>query len=224
MGPTGIIYKIASPSGKVYIGQTVHSLEDRIKGHKKKSTNCTLVKRAIDKYDNQMKYEIIEEVSHQQLDEREIYWINHFNSLAPNGYNCSAGGNNKKVLTQVLKDNIRDGMNANKIKRDGYLGYAKIVGNRFRPSVKINGKDTYLSNGGFNTREEVIEVLKEYTRDPSNFTKVVSTNIRPEGRVHKRYNKWISIYKHKYIGSFNSEEQARESIAKMRENEILQSG
>src|SRR5210317_405716 len=57
MGPQGIIYKITSPSGKIYIGQTIHTLEERIKGHNKKSTNCTLLKRAIDKYGDEMVYE-----------------------------------------------------------------------------------------------------------------------------------------------------------------------
>jgi len=56
----GCVYKITSPSGKVYIGQTVKTLHERIKGHKKSSTNCTLLKRAIDKYGDEMKYEYIE--------------------------------------------------------------------------------------------------------------------------------------------------------------------
>jgi hypothetical protein len=92
MEPQGIIYKISSPSGKVYVGQTIHSFEDRIKGHKKKSTNCTLLKRAIDKYGEQMSYEIIEQVPQSQLDDREIFWIKELNSLTPSGYNCSTGG------------------------------------------------------------------------------------------------------------------------------------
>jgi predicted GIY-YIG superfamily endonuclease len=33
MGPTGIIYKITSPSGKVYVGQTVRSFEKRMQEH-----------------------------------------------------------------------------------------------------------------------------------------------------------------------------------------------
>ena len=47
-------------------------------------------------------YEIIEEVPHELLDEREIYWIKYYNSLAPNGYNCSSGGNSKKELSDLL--------------------------------------------------------------------------------------------------------------------------
>jgi hypothetical protein len=49
-----------------------------------------LVRRAIDKYGDEMNYELIEEnVPQEQLDEREIYWIKQFNSLAPGGYNCN---------------------------------------------------------------------------------------------------------------------------------------
>src|SRR5210317_176582 len=99
----GIIYKITSPSNKVYIGQTIHTLEERIKGYKKKSTNCTLLKRAIDKYGIKMVYEVVETIPDELLDEREIYWIKYYNSLAPNGYNCSTGGNNKKELSDLLK-------------------------------------------------------------------------------------------------------------------------
>jgi hypothetical protein len=228
MEPQGIIYKISSPSGKVYVGQTVQSFEDRIKGHKKKSTKCTLLKRAIDKYGEQMRYEILEQVPQSQLDDREIFWIKKLNSLAPSGYNCSTGGNNKKVLTQVLKDNIRKGLYTRKIERDGYMGYVRKEGNYFKPVVRPNGKQIYLSNGGFDTREEAIEVLKEYTKDPDNFTKVDGTNWvaeRPRGCVYKRHNKWISVCNHKYIGSFNSEKEARDSITIfLDKREILQSG
>jgi len=228
MEPQGIIYKISSPSGKVYVGQTIHSFEDRIKGHKKKSTNCTLLKRAIDKYGEQMSYEIVEQVPQSQLDDREIFWIKELNTLAPSGYNCSTGGNNRKVLTQVLKDNIRKGVYTHKIERDGYMGYVRKEGKYFKPVVRPNGKQIFLSNGGFDTREEAIEVLKEYTKDPDNFTKVNGTNWvtdKPRGCVFKRYNKWVSLCNHKYIGSFNSEKEAREGIIIFLEKrEILQDG
>src|SRR5210317_2575092 len=123
MGRKGIIYKITSPSGKVYVGQTIKDFNDRISQHKSKYSNCTLVKRAIDKYKDQMKYEIIEDnIILEQLDEREIYWIKELNSLAPNGYNCNSGGNYKKEISDLVKDNISKGLKIHKINRDGYLG------------------------------------------------------------------------------------------------------
>ena len=220
MGPQGIIYKVTSPSGKIYIGQTIHTLEERIKGHNKKSTNCTLLKRAIDKYGDEMVYEIIETVPHKLLDERETYWIKELNSLAPNGYNCSTGGNNKKELSQVLKDNISKGLKINKINRDGYLGYTRKKTNGYIPCVTIKNKVAYLSNGTFNTEKEAIEVLKEYTRDPENFIKPDGSNKKKEGCIYKKCKSWYAIYKHKHIGSFASEQDARIAL----ENHILHTG
>src|SRR6056300_224556 len=124
MGPKGIIYKITSPSGKVYVGQTIRSFEKRVAEHKRESSCCTLIKRAIDKYGDEMNYELIEDnVPQEQLDEREIYWINHFNSLAPDGYNCTTGGQFTKGYSQELKDKIRDIKNTQKVEKDGYMGY-----------------------------------------------------------------------------------------------------
>jgi hypothetical protein len=221
MGPRGVIYKITSPSGKVYVGQTIHTLEERIKGHKKVSSNCTLLKRAISKYGDEMVYEIIEEVPHELLDEREIYWIKYYNSLAPNGYNCSSGGNSKKELSDLLKDNISKGLKNNKINRDGYLGYVVKRSNGFVPATVKCGKTMYLSNGAFKTKEEAIEVLKEYTRDPENFTKPDGSNKRNEGCIYRRSDKsWFAMYKHKRIGTFVSEQDARIAL----ENHILHMG
>jgi group I intron endonuclease len=109
MGPKGIIYKITSPSGKAYVGQTIRSLKIRMQQHKSKYSECTLLKRAIDKYGDEMKYEIIEDnIPQEQLDEREIYWIKELNSLAPSGYNLTTGGQFSKEYTQELKDRMRD--------------------------------------------------------------------------------------------------------------------
>jgi len=215
MGPQGIIYKITSPSGKIYVGQTVQPFKERIKCHKKVSSNCTLLKRAISKYGDEMVYEIIEEVPDEYLDERETYWIKELNSLAPNGYNCSTGGNDKKRLSQVLKDKIRDGMNIQRIKKNGHLGDVVESNNGFTPRVRQNNKQIQLSNGAFKTNEEAIEVLKEYTRDPENFIKPDGSNKKREKRkgcIYLSGNRWKVMYKHKYLGTFGTREQAEEHL------------
>ena len=58
-----IIYVATSPSGKQYVGQTVQTIKDRIRDHKKSSSNCTLLKKAIKKYgfDN-LSWKVIEEI------------------------------------------------------------------------------------------------------------------------------------------------------------------
>jgi len=213
MGRKGIIYKITSPSGKVYVGQTIKDFNDRISQHKSKSSNCTLVKRAIDKYKDKMKYEIIEDnVPQEQLNEREIYWIKELYSLAPNGYNCNSGGDAQHNISQETRDKLRDRVNKAKIERDGYLGDVQQTGNVFYPRVRPNGKKIYLSNGSFHTREQAIEVLKEYTKDPENFTKVDGTVKRSVGCVCKDGNRWKVTYKSKHVGCYETEEVACEAL------------
>jgi hypothetical protein len=215
MGPRGIIYKITSPSGKVYVGQTIRSFEKRMQEHKSKFSGCTYLKRAIQKYGDEMKYEIIEEdVPQQHIDEREIYWINHFNSLAPHGYNLGTGGHYERGYTQEAKDNMRNATIKSKIEKNGYLGNVDLCGNLFYPKAQNNCTKIFLSNGGFRTKEEAIEVLKEYTKDPDNFIKVDSPYKRKDGSVLKRTNTWSVKYKNEYLGEYETEEEGWEAIEK----------
>lgn len=98
----GKIYKITNKiNNKVYIGQTMQSLEKRFQKH------CWAANSKFDKYHHNMaikqairKYgkenfiiELIEEVEQDKLDEREAYWISYYNSYNK-GYNCTKGGQN----------------------------------------------------------------------------------------------------------------------------------
>ena len=92
-----IIYKIINKiNGKVYIGQTVRTFEERMGEHKRKHGKG--VDQAIDKYgENNFTYEIIDYAdSLEALNELEIYYIQYFDCLVPNGYNLCLGGGNTK--------------------------------------------------------------------------------------------------------------------------------
>lgn len=95
----GFIYKYTSPNGHSYIGQTVNTLKERAKniisgtGYKK----CPLFWKAIEKYGwKNFKIEILEEVRIEELNEIEQFFILKFNTLAPNGYNLTVGGEGGK--------------------------------------------------------------------------------------------------------------------------------
>jgi hypothetical protein len=212
MGRKGIIYKITSPSGKVYVGQTIRSFEKRMQEHKDSKSTCSAVKNAIDKYKDQMKYEIIEaNIPQEQLDEREIHWIKELNSLRPNGYNLKTGGRFYEA-TQEMCNNMRDAKYKSKIRKDGYLGYASQWGNTFYPRIRIDDNIINLSNGGFRTEEECIEVLKEYTKDPENFTIVDGPLKKPVGCVTIENNRWRVSCKGKKLGSYKTEGEAQEAL------------
>jgi len=213
MGPTGIIYKISSPSGKVYVGQTIRSFEKRMQEHRDMKSTCSAVRNAIDKYGDEMKYEIIEEnVPQEHLDEREIYWIKELNSLRPDGYNLRTGGRFYKA-TQEMCDNMKDAKHKSKIEKDGYMGYASKWGNTFYPRIRIDGILVALSNGGFRTEEEAVEVLKEYTKDPNNFTNVDGPLKKPIGCIRLENNRWRLSYKRDIkLGNYDTKEQAQEAF------------
>ena len=98
----GFIYKITSPSLKVYIGQTIKTIEKRWKEHIEDATNinkdhCKALNQAIRKYNiDDFTNEILLECDDELLDEYEIKYINEYNSLTPNGYNIKLGGSSGK--------------------------------------------------------------------------------------------------------------------------------
>lgn len=92
--PFGIIYKITSPSGKSYIGQTKQLARIRLNDYKNLScTSQPKIYAAIKKYGwENMKKEVLCECSSQEeLNEKEKFYIKEFNSWK-RGYNCDAGG------------------------------------------------------------------------------------------------------------------------------------
>ena len=97
----GYIYKITNKlNNKVYIGQTRsarptdrYAKHKYIASHLEKEKHVSLIHRAMNKYglDN-FTFEIIEEVENNLLNKKEMEYIQIYNSLVPNGYNLTKGG------------------------------------------------------------------------------------------------------------------------------------
>ena len=117
MKRTFIIYKITNLiNGKIYIGQTTRTLEERISNHiyqKRKS----LIHQAIVKYGwENFKAEIVEVCKNiEELNDREKYWIAHYDCISPNGYNLTDGGSNGirskatlKKMSRISKERLKD--------------------------------------------------------------------------------------------------------------------
>lgn len=115
----GRIYKLVSPSGKIYIGQTIKSIKKRWLEHIEDATNpnknhCKALNAAILKYTpNDFSYEEILECANDELDHYEVYYIQLYNTLVPDGYNIKLGGSSgmhsyetKQKISQTLKGRI----------------------------------------------------------------------------------------------------------------------
>ena len=90
----GYIYKIINDiNDKVYVGQTMNTIQQRWTIHKQMSkTYSNIIYKAIRKYGiEHFSIVIIEECDNNQLDERERYWIEYYDSYE-NGYNMTSGG------------------------------------------------------------------------------------------------------------------------------------
>ena len=104
---TGIIYKAISPVGKIYIGQTIESFKERIRGHKKDSlrekTKNIKFYHALRKYGiENFKWEIIEKLPKSLLNEKEIFYIKKYNSYK-SGYNSTLGGDYNPMSDPLIR-------------------------------------------------------------------------------------------------------------------------
>jgi len=102
-------------NGKVYIGQSKNIIK-RFSEHKS-SKGSRLLKNSFKKYGiENFTFDIILECEESFLDEYEIKLISLKNSIAPNGYNLSSGGNSRKKLSDISKKLISDKLFGRKLK------------------------------------------------------------------------------------------------------------
>lgn len=117
-----IIYKITNlVNNKVYIGQTIKTLNKRWKNHldaARKNDHKHLY-QAINYYgkDN-FKIEIIDDAATiDELNRKENYWVNYYNSLNPTkGYNNIDGGKANPMNYNLVKEYHKQKMRSNEVK------------------------------------------------------------------------------------------------------------
>jgi len=112
-----IIYKATNlVNNKIYIGQTKNEIEKRIKGHIKESKNentkrpflLSIKKHGIDNF---LFEEIDRADTFDELDEKEIYWINFYNATDNEiGYNLLGGGQFNRIGTNEFGKRISEGL------------------------------------------------------------------------------------------------------------------
>ena len=115
----GYIYKISNNfDEKIYIGLTTKTkaierwYQHRYLARHLSDTDKSYLHKAMASHGiNNFIFEVIEETSNDKLSEREQYWINYYNSIVPNGYNLTIGGEGTPgfVRPQSEEERIKKG-------------------------------------------------------------------------------------------------------------------
>lgn len=139
------IYKITNKlNNKCYIGQSVN-IDNRINTHKI-SKNDSLIDNDIKNFGvENFTFEILEECDYRELNIRESYYIQKYNSIN-NGYNISKGSQKYKNINDINNDMI--------LTPKQYLVYSYLLS----ISSKINNK-YYISKQTMNIKN-ICEYLK----------------------------------------------------------------
>ena len=115
----GCIYKITNTvNKKAYIGKTTRDpIKVRIRDHLNANSNASiLVKRAVKKYGKDaFTYKILHEgIIPELLNDFEIQAIKEHNTKAPNGYNCTDGGDGGNNFTEETRRKISEAQKGKK--------------------------------------------------------------------------------------------------------------
>ena len=190
------IYKIENlNNGKIYIGQS-NDIERRFYEHKTKgkASRIPLDVEIQKEGASSFSYEVVEECSIEELNQKETYWINFYQSNIK-GYNKNEGGlsnliggqNPKAKLTEEDVIKIRQAYAEHKKQKDVYEEYKDIISfsyfqnlwqgrswGHIMPEVFTEENKQYYiyqnSNGGNGasakfTDEEVINIRKRYVNE-----------------------------------------------------------
>lgn len=167
------IYKWTNKiNNKSYIGQSIN-IEQRRRQHistsyyPKSNTYNTIFHQAIRKYgvDN-FTFEIICICNIEELDVLESFYIKKFNTLAPNGYNMTEGGENARSCNSFFsEDDVKNIINELRNTDDK----AEIIADRWNCSASLIKKicygEEYFINGEqypIRNQEHIKRIMNKY--------------------------------------------------------------
>lgn len=172
----GIIYKITNKiNGKIYIGQTINSIEYRFSQHSRSVNRNvkvhSVITKAIKKHgaENFSIEKIDEAFTKIELDEKEIRYINELNSIVPNGYNLAYGGSKgipsdesklKMSIAQMGKKLTPESIAKRHRTKLENNGYAKSLDTQRRIGPKKNRKYKGVTFQNKNKYNKYLSIIK----------------------------------------------------------------
>lgn len=175
-----IVYKIENEiNGKIYIGITTKALSERIASHihEKKSH----VQKALNKYGLQsFTISVIDSAESKKiLCKKEQYWIQHYNSKHPNGYNHTDGGDGLINPSKEVRDKISQTLQGHSA-TEGFTGHKHK-----EESKKQNGEKHKKIWSNLEYRKKQFKSRKGKTAWNKGLTKETSESVAKIGRKGK---------------------------------------
>lgn len=230
------IYKISNIiTGDCYIGKSKdvavrigqHKCLLKYNKHKYRTGELSLLQKAWNKYgQNAFVFEIIDFCSIDELDEREIYWIDYYQcncAKTRHGYNTTDGGegaygnNNVKGRIQVHNGEIQKMIYPDELEYYQSIGFKKGI----LPSTIEKTKQNRPDNSGKNNPMYGKHLSKEHKRKISE-----SNKGKTAGEKHAFYGKHLSEDHRRKIGESNkgrtNSEETRQRISEGRKKAVVQ--
>lgn len=225
------IYKITAPNGKSYIGQNlpgvhaklkakpgrvkfslkVYGLKDIMKQHCSKNSHCTLLRRSIKKYGwENMKVEVLLQCAQEQLNHYEQQMIKAWDTLAPNGLNCTTGGEAGKRLSmetrQKISEHHKQALFEGHMVMPSWSGRRHTEESKQKISTKLKGRSKSLSEEQKMKKKQQAQGCVSLRKDSGKF----------KAMIPKSWNNG----KKGSLGSFDTEEEAWAAIAEYKAEHV----
>lgn len=177
-----IIYRCACViTGKSYIGKTRKSLQQRSAQHLQQcNKNRTKFYNALQKYgSDQFIWTILENVSVDNCDEREQYWIKQYNSYVK-GYNSTKGGDGQDptIASQTMIrywETIPKHQRSKRMKATGRNLHVKMANDTSFKNMVVAKRNKTLNNN-----PDIDKINKQKTKHLIDYWSV------PENKARKR--------------------------------------
>lgn len=189
----GYIYKITSPDGKIYIGQTIN-IDQRKRRYKYEA-----FKGQIKLWNHCKKYnwnpittmEIIEELycGHGKafINEREVFWINHYNSYIL-GLNSNAGGHGNLGIKHT--DKTKKILSIKTIEQWSKMSDEDKNSRSLKISINNTGKKR---SDASKLKTKLTKQLNPFKHTPDSKKLISNRNIGNKKRVGKKHTETTKI-------------------------------
>ena len=196
------IYKLNFPNGKCYIGQSKNIVR-RIREH-----NCSKrqypITYAIHKYGPRTEFELLEEINAwdtEQLNDREKYYINQYNStIYGNGYNLTLGGDgatrdyNDPIVVFIKEELLKQDKTMQEIAEEAGVNLCTVsninTGQTYREeSLKYPLRQKKVCHSTILSKEQIEEIIyllrNEYLIKMKDIGKQYNVSVQTIERINK---------------------------------------